>query len=103
MDLKFDIKMAKGLKLKSQKVLEPNSYLCITYRRKAGRAWGSPPPSSILNMVKVHNTTIILKIIILKLIDKHPKLMKSSKTLGFLKNYYKDINQICNENPNEFV
>ena len=102
MDLKFDIKMAKGLKLKSQKVLEANSYLCITYRRKAGRAWGSPPPS-ILNMVKVHNTTIRLKIIILKLIDKHPTLMKSSVTLGFLKNYYKDINQICNKNPNEFV
>ena len=36
---------------------------------------------------KVHKSTIIFKINILKLIDKHPKLMKSSKTLGVLKNY----------------
>ena len=40
---------------------------------------------------------------IAKLIDKLPKLMKSSVTLGFLKNYYMDIKQICNENPKSFV
>ena len=28
--------------------------------------------------------------------------MKSSVTLGFLKNFYKDIQQISNENLNEF-
>ena len=44
---------------------------------------------------KVHNSTIIFKINILKLIDKYPKLMKSSVTLSFLKNYFKDIKQIC--------
>ena len=33
--------------------------------------------------------------------NKRPKLM-SSVTLDFLKNYYKDIKQIYNENLNEF-
>ena len=42
---------------------------------------------------KVHKSTIIFKINIVKLIDKHPKLIKSSTTLRFLKNYYKDIKQ----------
>ena len=28
--------------------------------------------------------------------------MKSSIGLGFLKNYYKDIKEICNENAKEF-
>ena len=56
----------------------------------------------LVNEFKVHKSTIIFKINIVKLIDKHPTLMESSVTLGFLKNYYKDITQICNENPNEF-
>ena len=51
---------------------------------------------------KIHKSTIIFKINISELIDKHPKLMKSSVTLGFLKNYYKDIKQICKENSSEF-
>ena len=46
---------------------------------------------------KVHKNTIIFKINIFKLIDKYPKLMKSSITLSFLKNYFKDIKQICKE------
>ena len=56
----------------------------------------------LVNEFKVHKSTILFKINIVKLIDKHPTLMESSVTLGFLKNYYKDITQICNENPNEF-
>ena len=39
---------------------------------------------------------------VFKLIDKRPKLMKSSVTLNFLKNYLKDIKQICEENLREF-
>ena len=45
---------------------------------------------------------MIFRINIVKLIHKHPKLMRPSVALGFLKSYYKDIKQICNENPNEF-
>ena len=48
----------------------------------------------MVSKLKIQTSTIIFKIKIFKLIDKHPKLMKSSATLGFLKNYYKDIKQI---------
>ena len=34
---------------------------------------------------------------------KDPKLLKSSIGPGFLKYYYKDIKQICEESLNEFV
>ena len=56
----------------------------------------------IVNEFNVHKGTIIFKIIIVKLIDKHLKLMKLSVTLGFLKIYYKDIKQISNENLKKF-
>ena len=42
---------------------------------------------------------MIFKINIFKLCEKYPK---SSIGLGFLKNYYKDITQTCEENLNEF-
>ena len=61
--------------------------------------------SKFMQMVgnlKIHRSTIIFKINIFKLIDKHPGLMKSSATLGVFKNYYKDIKQICEENSSEF-
>ena len=51
---------------------------------------------------KVHKSAIIFKMKIFKLTDKHPKLSKPYVTLGFLKNYHKDIKQISNENSNEF-
>ena len=57
---------------------------------------------NLVNEFEVHKSTIIFKVNIVKLIDKHPILMKSSVTLGFLKNYHKDIKQIYNKNPNEF-
>ena len=50
----------------------------------------------------VHKGTIIFKIKVLKLLDKYPKLKKSSVTLSFMKNYFKDIKQICKENSSEF-
>ena len=56
----------------------------------------------LVNEFKVHKSTIIFKINIFKLIGKYPKLMKSSIGLGFLKNYYKDIKQICEGNSKEF-
>ena len=45
----------------------------------------------------VHKNTIIFKINVFKLIDKYPKLMKSSVALTFLKNYFKDMKKICAE------
>ena len=57
----------------------------------------------LVNEFKVHKSTIIFKINIFKLIGKHLKFMKSSVTLGILKNCYKDIKQIFNENSKLFV
>ena len=56
----------------------------------------------IVGKLKKHKNNILFKINIFKLIQKHPKLMKSSVTLMFLKNYFKDIKQICKENSSEF-
>ena len=56
----------------------------------------------LVNPFKVHKITIIFKINIYKLCEKHPKLLESSIGLGFLKNYYKDIKEICSENAQEF-
>ena len=56
----------------------------------------------MVGKLRIHNSTIIFKINIFKLIDKHPKLMNSSEKLGFLDNYCKDIKQICEENSSEF-
>ena len=45
----------------------------------------------------VHKSNLIFKINLFKLLDKYPKLMKSSFTLSFSKNYFRDIKQICKE------
>ena len=39
----------------------------------------------LVNEFKLHKSTIIFKINIFKSIEKYPKLMKSSRGLGFLK------------------
>ena len=57
----------------------------------------------LVNEFKVHKSTIIFKKNIFKLIGKHLKFMKSSVTLGVIKNCYKDIKQIFNENSKLFV
>ena len=50
----------------------------------------------------VNKSTIIFKINILRLIEKHAGLMKSSVTLTFLKNYLKDIKKLCEDNSSNF-
>ena len=46
----------------------------------------------------VHKGTTVFKINIFKLLDKYPK--RSSVTLSFMKNYFKDIKQVCKESSN---
>ena len=57
---------------------------------------------TLVNQFNIHKTTIIFKINIYKLCEKYPKLLKSYVGLGFLKNCYKDIKRICEENEQEF-
>ena len=56
----------------------------------------------MVSQLKIHKSTLIFDINAFKLIEKHPRLMKLSVTLTFLKNYLKDIKKICAENPSEF-
>ena len=58
---------------------------------------------TLVNKLGIHKTTIIFKINIFKLCEKYPKLLKSLIGLGFLKNYFQDIKEICNENAKEFL
>ena len=48
----------------------------------------------MLGKLKIHRSTLTFKIIVFKLIEKYLKLLKSSVTLTFLKNYFKDIKKI---------
>ena len=52
--------------------------------------------------IEIHKTTIILKINILKLCNKYPKLLKSYIDLGLFKSYYKGIKAICEEYEKDF-
>ena len=56
----------------------------------------------MVGKLKIQKSTIVFKINVFKLIEKYPKLMKSSVTLTFLKNYLKEIKKDCEENSNEF-
>ena len=55
-----------------------------------------------ISRFKIHKNTIVFKINVFKLIEKHPGLMKSSVTLSFLKNYFNDIKRIYQQNLSEF-
>ena len=57
---------------------------------------------TLVKKLGIHKTTKIFKINVYKLCERHPKLLKSSIGLGFLKNHYKDIKEICSENAQEF-
>ena len=46
--------------------------------------------------------TILLKISIVKCVNKYPKMKKSSLSLHFLKNNFKIIKEIYHENASEF-
>ena len=56
----------------------------------------------MLGKLKIHRSTIVFKIKVFKLIEKYPKLMRSSVTLAFLKNYLKDIKKVCEDNLIDF-
>ena len=49
---------------------------------------------TLVKKLGIHKTTKIFKINVYKLCERHPKSLKSSIGLGFLKNYYKDIKEI---------
>ena len=50
---------------------------------------------TLVSRFGIHKNTIVFKINVFKVINKHPRLMKFSVNLSFLKNYLKDMKQIC--------
>ena len=58
--------------------------------------------AKLVSELGFRKTTIIVKINLFELCKKYPKLLKSSKGLGFLKNYHKDMKAICEESEKDF-
>ena len=56
----------------------------------------------MVKKLQIYKSAIIFKINFFKLIEKYPKLMRSSVTLTFLKNYLKDIKKVCEDNLSDF-
>ena len=56
----------------------------------------------LVSELGIDKNTIIFKINVFKLCKKHPKLLKSSIGLGFLKNYHKGNKAICREYEKDF-
>ena len=56
----------------------------------------------MVRRLEIHKSNIISEINIFKLIDKHHGLVKSSATLTFMKNYFKDIKQVSEEKSSNF-
>ena len=56
----------------------------------------------LVSELGIHKTTIIFKINVFKLCKEYSKLLKSSISLGFFKNYHKDIKAFCEENEEHF-
>ena len=57
---------------------------------------------TLVSRLGIHKNTIVFQINIFKLINKHPRLMKSSVTLSISSNYLKDVRQTCPKNVEEF-
>ena len=58
--------------------------------------------TELVTELGIHRNTIVFRINIFKLCQKHPKLLKSSIGLGFFKDYHKDIKAICEECKKDF-
>ena len=58
--------------------------------------------AKLVSELGIHKTIIIFKINVFKLCEKYRKLLKSSISSGFLKNYHKDLKEICEENEKDF-
>ena len=79
-----------------------SSWLRFTKERFFKRFKEKEKFQEMVKKLKIHNSTIIFKINVFKLIEKYPKLMRSSVTLTFLKIYLKDIKKVCEDNLSNF-
>ena len=56
----------------------------------------------MLRDIGISMSAIYFKVKLVKVLERYPKLKKSSLLLNFMKNYTKSIIQVCKESGNEF-
>ena len=87
---------------KVEEVEERHNSDCISSRQVFKKFKDKEKFITPVNKLGIHKTTVIFKINVFKLCENHSKLLKSSIGLGYFKTHYKDIQEICNENEQEF-
>ena len=58
--------------------------------------------NDVATKFKVSKSTIVFKITLSKLIDKYPKIKKSSLSLHYFKKHLKLIKEVCKESASDF-
>ena len=95
------------------RIIEQYNYIIITkkkeiisiayYQRKVFKRFKEKEKFiKLVSKLGIHKNAIIFKIIVFKLCEKSPKLLRSSIGLGFFENYHKDIKAVCRENEEDF-
>ena len=56
----------------------------------------------MLQEIDISKLTVYFKVKLVKILEKYPKLKKSSLSLNFFKNYLKTIKEVFKESGNEF-
>ena len=57
---------------------------------------------NMVNHFGISKFKMVFKVSIVKFLNSHPKMKKSSLSLHFLKNNFKIFKEICRENATEF-
>ena len=91
-------------KMDSMIKINKNKILIIAYRQgKIFRKFKTDNKFiSAVSTFKISKATINFKICIVEFIDKHPKMEKSCISLYYLKNNFRIIKEVCQENASEF-
>ena len=89
-----------------ENIIKTNKKNIILFAYKQGKIFktfkGGRKFKNLVEQFKINKSTIIFKTNIVKLVDRHQKMLTSPITLNFLKSYYKDIKSICKENQELF-
>ena len=98
-------KAAKLIKKMDKMIkINKNNILIITY--KQGKIFGKFKTDnkfiSAVSAFKISKVKINFKIGIVEFIDKYPKMEKSYSSLYYLKNNFRIIEEVCQENVSDF-
>ena len=84
--------------------IKKNNIFMITYQQgKIFRKFNTNDKfKNPVSAFKISKATINLKTGIVEFIDKYPKMQKSYISLYYLKNFFRVINEVCQEHASEF-